>query len=482
MSLRPSAPASCGRRAWRLAPALLAAGCALSVEPTASGIRPPLRFVAAATQPEAAAAPDPAWWQGFASPELDRLMALALAGNLDVAAAVARLRQADAQLRIAEAQLLPFVDGSASVARARGTNANPGTPSNAGRRYGGDVVASWEIDFWGRLRAQRQAARDTANAFAFDIGAVTLSTQASLASTLFDLYGARERLAVQQGNLAIAERTLAILRQRLAAGTATGLDVAQQETEVAQQRAQIPPIEQTIAADSFALATLAGVTPEEVAVSPQRLAEIRVPAIAPGLPSDLLQRRPDVRAAEASLAAANADVTAARAALFPTISLSAEGGLQSIALQTLLRPGATFYSIGIGVTRPIFAGGRLEAQVEDARGRQEELLALYRRAILAALQDVETALSAFRQAAELVRLQQAREAAASRAFAVADAQLRAGTIDLLTLLSTQVALFNARLALAQARTQRLQAASDLFTALGGGWTDPRLRLAEATPR
>lgn len=458
--------------------AMALSACALPIEPADPGLAAPARFVSAAVAP--APAPDPAWWRDFASPELDRIMTAAMAGNLDLAAAVARLRQADEALRIAGAELLPLVSGNVSVGRARGTSATPGTPANAGRQYGGSLQASYQIDFWGGLRAQEQAARDSVSAAQFSIGTVTLSTQAAVASTLFDLLGAQEQLANQQDNLRIAERTLGILRQRLAVGTATGLDVAQQETVVAQQRAQVPPLRQIVEADTFALATLAGLRPDEITIAGQRLASIRVPEIEPGLPSAVLTRRPDVRLAEANLAAGSADVTAARAALFPTIGLTAEGGLQSIALQTLLRPGATIYSIAIGLTQTLFDGGALRAQLEQTRARRLELLANYRKAILSALQDTETSLSALARNRELVTLQMARVEAAQRAYAIADAQFRVGTIDLLTVLTTQTTLFNARLALVQARTARLQAAAALFTALGGGWTVEDLRAAAGT--
>ncbi len=458
--------------------ALVLTACALPIEPAELGIAAPGRFVAGAGTPAPAAAPDLDWWRAFGSADLDRIMAAAMEGNLDLAAAVARLRQADAVLRIAGAQLLPFVEGSVSVGRSRATSPTPGTPAEAGRRYGGSLDASYQIDFWGGLQAQEQAARDSVTVAEFGIGTVTLATQSAVAGTLFELLGAQEQLANQQDNLRIAERTLGILRQRLAVGTATGLDVAQQETVVAQQRAQVPPLQQIVEADAFALAALAGLRPGEITVGGQRLAAIRLPEIAPGLPSALLARRPDIRQAEANLAAASADVTAARAALFPTIALTAQGGLQSIALQTLLRPGATIYGIAVGLSQTLFDGGALRGQLAQARARREELLANYRQVILAALRDTETSLSALERNRELVTLQTARVDAAQRAYAIADAQFRAGTIDLLTVLTTQTTLFNARLALAQAQTARLQSAAALFTALGGGWNVENVRAAQ----
>ena len=464
------------RRGMLLASAAMLGGCALQTARPDRGIAPPARFVMAG--PAAGPAPDdPVWWRGFGAPTLDRLMAQAMAANQDIAVATARLRQADAQTRIAGAGLLPAVDADGSVERRRNTNRSPGAAAVGGNAFGASLTASWEIDFWGRLQARLDAARSSAVASAYNVGAVTLSTQSSVANGYFAYLGAVARLAIQRENLAAAENILGILRQRLAAGTATGLDVAQQEVVMAQQRAAAPPLQQSAEQNGFALATLSGGLPALLTAEGPSLRTLRVPPVAAGLPSEMLLRRPDVRLAEANLATSNADVTAARAALFPRITLTGSGGIQSLALETLLRPGSVLYNLAAGVTQPIFDGGSLRAQVEQARGVQEENLANYRRSILAALEDTETSLSALRRTTELVALQEAREAAARRAFQIADGQLRAGTIDLLTVLNTQSTLFSARDALALAVTQRLQAAASLFTALGGGWTMPQGRIA-----
>jgi len=459
------------RRGVLFAAAVSLGGCALQTERPDSGIVPPREFtMAGAAGPRS---DDPAWWRGFGAPTLDRLMQLAMEGNQDIAVAVARLRQADAFTRVAGAALLPTVDADGSVQRQRSTNRNPGSSGQGTNAFGGSLSAAWEIDFWGRLQARLDSARSSAAANAYNIGAVVLSTQSSVANGYFAYLGAVARLAIQRENLAAAENILGILRQRLDAGTATGLDVAQQEVVVAQLRATAPPLQQSAEQNGFALATLTGGLPALISPDGPPLRALRVPTIVPGLPSEMLLRRPDVRLAEANLAASNADVTAARAALFPRITLTGSGGIQSLALETLLRPGSVLYNLAAGITQPIFDGGSLRAQVEQARGVQEENLASYRRSILQALQDTETSLSALRGTTELVRLQEAREAAARRAFEIADAQLRAGTIDLLTVLNTQTTLFSARDALALAVTQRLQAAASLFTALGGGWTLPQ---------
>ncbi len=468
-------------RRGALAALVLTAGCAPRIEPASSGIRLPALFsrgTPAATPPVAMQWPDAAWWQAFGAPPLDALMRAAMDGNLDLAAATARVRQADAQVRISGAALLPSLDGDLSGGRSRSGSRNPGTAGRAENSFGATMSASYEVDFWGRNRAALEAARSSAQAARYAVGVTALSTQSAVANALFSVLGAREQLEIQRGNLEVATRNLGILRNRIAAGTATGLDVAQQETVVAQQRAAIPPLQQSADQNLLALGTLTGTNPGDMAVETLRIAAVRVPEVPAGLPSEVLARRPDVQLAEANLLTANANVAAARAALFPTIALTARGGVSATALDLLLRPGSTLYSLAAGLTAPIFDGGALRAQVDQFRARQEELLATYQRAILAALQETEANLSALRWNTELVELQRARVAAAQRAYDIAEAQLRAGTVDLLTVLNVQTSLFSARTALAQAQTSRLQAVAALFTALGGGWS---LDATAATP-
>lgn len=484
MPILPPARHSILRHVGIFGLALLAAGCAARIDPAESGLRLPTVFRMAEAAPAAVPMrwPEADWWRAFETPQLDRLMQAAMDGNLDLVAAGARLRQADAAVRISGAALLPRVDGDLTLARARGTNRNPGSAAAASNRFDGGLSASYEVDFWGRNRAILEGARSSADAARYAVGVTALSTQAAVANALFRVLGAQEQLEIQRGNLEVATRNLAILRQRLVAGTATGLDVAQQETAVALQRAAIPPLQQAAEQNSFALGTLTGVSPGEIAIQAVRLEEIRLPALGAGLPAEVLARRPDVRLAEANLASANANVAAARAALFPTIALTGSGGLQSAALETLLRPGATAYSLAAGLTAPIFNAGSLRAQVDQYSARQQELLANYQRAILAALEDTEASLSALRRSEESVELQRVREASARRAYAIAEAQLQAGTVDLLTVLTVQSSLFTARNALAQALADRLQAAAALFTALGGGWSLSSLPMADIGAR
>ncbi|MFZ6764933.1 efflux transporter outer membrane subunit [Pseudoroseomonas sp. WGS1072] len=445
----------------------LLAACGPRPEPVLSGLGPAPAFRAA--DPAAPVHwPDPEWWRGFRAPELDRLMALAMQGNFDLAAAAARVRQADAQLRITGAALLPTVGVDAGVTQARSVASGAARDRNS-TRYDATLSASYEVDFWGRNRSLAEAAAADARASRFDVGTVLLTTEASVANTYFQVLAAREELRTQQENLAAARRILGIIRQQVNFGTATGLDLAQQETVVAQLEASIPGLRQTADQGINALALLTGQPPAALRVTPDAFDRLAVPAAAPGQPAELLARRPDVLAAEAALAAANANVAAARAALLPNLTLSASGGVQSAALGTLLRPEAQFFSLVAGLAQTVFDGGALRGQVALSRAQAEALLVEYRRAIVTALSDTEDALVALRDTAEQERLRGEANARAQRAYDIAEAQLRAGTIDLITLLNTQQTLFSTRVSLVQARLARLQAAVALFRALGGGW-------------
>ncbi|MDQ1079651.1 efflux transporter outer membrane subunit [Pseudoroseomonas cervicalis] len=458
-SPRPALPAL-----LLLAPLLLAA-CAGGSTPPAAGI--PLagsfRHAAAA---EPVRWPEPDWWRGFNAPELDRLMALAMAGNLDLAQAEARIRQADASLRIAGAALLPSIDADVSASRQRSSGGGRAVTRNS---YGATLSASYEVDLWGGNAASRRSAEQSLRAARYNAGAIGISTTASLANTYFALLADRERLRVQSENVDAARRVLAVIRSQVQAGTATGLDLAQQETVVAQQEAQLPSLRQAIDQGVNAIALLIGQPPEQVLVAGSGLEGLRVPPAAPGQPAELLARRPDVLQAEANLAAAQANIDVARAALLPSLTLSAQGGVSGAVLGTLLRPEQQVWSLAAGLAQSVFDGGARRGQVELSQAQAEELLGAYRYAILDALRDVEDALVALRETTAQEEAYAEAASRAARAAQIAEAQLRLGTINLITLLNTQQTLFSARNALVEARLSRLQAATGLFRALGGGW-------------
>ena len=430
------------------------------------------RFGAQNPKVAQAALPTLDWWRSFHSRELTGIVERARDANLDIAAAVARVVQADAQARITGASLLPTVDFNGN-----GTHARSSQSGSSGVSFGGSehdnllttLNASYEIDFWGKNRAALKAAQEGAVASRFDTEVVSLSTVASAANAYFQVLAAQDRLKVARENLTSANRVLNLIKQRLNAGTASDLEVAEQESVVNGIRASIPPLQQIVTQNRNALAVLMARSPESVHIRGGSLNNIRVPRVTAGLPSELLTQRPDIREAEAQLAAANANVYNARAQFLPSITLTAEGGYESAVLKTLLRPESMLYTVAAGVTQPIFEAGRLTGNLDLQKGKQDELLQNYRKAVISAFSDVETALESVTQTARRERLQRDVVASSRRAFDISEQRFREGTIDLVTVLQTQQTLYQAQDTLVQARLAHLQAIVSLYQALGGGW-------------
>ena len=426
-------------------------------------------------QEGAAPWPSADWWHGFNSPTLNDLMDQARTANDDIGAAVARIRQADAQARIAGAPLLPSLSADAGATRERAQQAYLTPAGTLGSRpvtsntFTAELSASYEIDFWGRNRALRDAAVAAAVASRYDRATVELTVMQSVASTYFQALELRDRLKVANDNVASARDTLKGLQLEAQVGTLTALDVAQQETTVATLEAAIPPLNQQFGQTLDALSILVGKQPESVDITAGTLADLTEPEVAPGMPSDLLARRPDVAQAEAQLIAANANIAAARAAFFPTISLTANGGDVSSALSTLFNPVSRAWNLTGGITQPIFQGGALVGQYQLNKGRYAELLSDYHKAVISAFGNVEDALVSAQQTAEQLRRQQEAVATARRAYELTQAQFHAGVINILVVLSTETALFTAEDTLVQVKYSHLNALVALYSALGGGW-------------
>jgi outer membrane protein, multidrug efflux system len=465
---------------------IFAAAVGLCLAPMLAGClateRPELALEIPGAYKEAPRAPTSAppkldWWRDFRSKELTDLIQEAYTSNFDIAAAVARIIQADAASKIAGAPLLPNVALNASATRTRSSQAS-GNSSNGGgggserASYQAALNASYELDFWGKNRAISEAAQENAISTRFDRDTVALSTVASVATAYFLVLSSQDRLRIARQNVAAADRVLTLIKQRFEAGTASALEVAQQETLLAQQRAQIPPLDQILRQNVATLALLVGRAPAYMKVRGGSVFKIGIPRVTPGLPSELLIQRPDIRFAEAQLASADASVVAARAAFFPSITLTGEYGIASTALKNLFTPQAIFYQIAAGLAQPVFDGFRLEGQLEQAQGRQLELLSDYRKSIVSGFADVERALIAITDNAELERLQGQVVTASQQAFNIAETRLREGTVDLTTVLITQQALFNAQDAQVVVRLARLQAVLSLYQALGGSWMPP----------
>ena len=461
------------------------AGCSLGPHFRRPGLDLPAAFLGTPST-AAAAWPAPGWWRRFGSPELDALIDRARGFNTDLVAAAARVVQADAQARISGAPLLPTLDatGNASytrsgLGRSRSSAGLSGLGGGGGgghyidsRSYSVALAASYEVDFWGRNRATYEQAAALAVASRFDQATVALTVVSSVADTYFQVLAGQDRLRVAERNLHDSSQILGAYRARLSVGTANALDVSQQEALVAGQRANIPALRNTVEQQKLALGILLGTPPERVMVAGGSLNDLPLPSVAPGLPSALLERRPDIAYAEAQLVAANASIRAARAAFFPSITLTAQGGLTSAALSSLTGPGTLVAQLAAGLAQPIFDNGLRRGELDLAKGRYAELVAAYARSVLQSFTDVEQALAALRYAAEQETLEREAIKVAERSAAIARAQLQAGTIDIITSLNTQTTLFSDLDLLTQIRLARFQALVALFRALGGGWQEP----------
>lgn len=434
---------------------LLLAGCALPpVDHTPAAVpTPPLAWTQPAPAEDAVAI---TWWSAWGSAELDALIARAHAQSHDLAAAAARLRQAEAVLHATGAARAPTLDGSAAASRTEA----------GGRRTGTELAARYELDLWGRLDAGTQGAQALLRASRHDADALRLLLTARVAEAWLQAVGARERHTIAERSLASAERLLQFVAARARAGAATALELAQQRGLVATQRRSLAALRTEAAQGELALALLLGQA-QPLAPRSATLADLRAPGVALGLPAELLPRRPDIARAEAQLAAAQADVATARAALLPRVTFSAAlltGGARPSAL--LDHPA---HSLAAALATPLFDGRRLRAQHAQARARRDELLAQYRGAIAAAFLDVEAALAARAGADAQASAQADAVAQAERALGLAEARWRAGGETLLVLIDAQRSLYAAQLDAAQLQQARLASSVRLHQALGGGW-------------
>ena len=405
------------------------------------------------------------WWKSFSSDELTGLVTTAQANNLDVAAGAARVLQAQARTGTAASSLFPSVDLNGSAKR-QGSK-TPGTTYNS---FGTSLGASYELDFWGLAQDNLRAARNSARGAQYAQDVIMLTTNADVANTYFAVLGYRERLAISKKNIESAKRVLAITQAKVTNGVSSNLELAQQKALLAGQEAQVPALEEQERETRYALAILLGRVPEGFSVKGDSLEGIVAPPVAPGMPSSLLQRRPDIAEAEASLLAAHANLDAARAAFLPAIGLSGNGGYASNAIASLFNPSSLAWDIGASLLQTIFDGGRLTSQRDLAKAQEMELVATYRKTVLSALSDVETALGSNSSLAEQQRLVTEEVANAEEAFRISELQYREGVIDLLTLLQAQQTMFSSQDTLVQIKLARLQAGVGVYRALGGGWT------------
>ena len=450
-----------------IAAVVFATGCALhETQPKAPVL--PVAFEARSGEGNAAW-PSQDWYKGFGSPELQALIEQAARSNLDLTMARARVTQADARARQAGAAILPSVDAGGNGNYLAGHSVNGSAHET---EWAALLSASYEIDFWGKNRATARSANLLADASKADRDTVALTTLAGVADGYFQVLALRNRLAIATSNLNAAQKLLDVIQARFNAGMANPVELSTQKAVLATAALAIPELRQQEAEALAALAVLLGRAPEQFAIQSQSLDSLIEPMVGAGLPSELLRRRPDLFMAEANMRAANADLLAARAALFPSLTLTAAGGVQNPALNaaviSLSGAGPTL-NLGASITQTIFDRGRLRAVRAEAQAKEEELVAAYSAAILSSLVDVENALSALRHLEDARAAQEQSVAESERAFEGASLRYKEGSGDFLTVLEAQRTLYTARDQYSQYRLARFQAVVALCKALGGGW-------------
>lgn len=441
-------------------------GCALRGEPAKLQMPLPEQFSEAVSAPLPLPAPESTWWRGFDAAELDGLIAIALQENPDLTIATERVRQAEAAVRSAGSSLFPSLglSGSTSTRRTEPDAGGATTADSSGVSLG----VSYEVDLWGRLSAGKRAANASLDSTRFDQETARLTLTTGVANAYFQVLATRARLQVARDNLAIAERLMRIVEVRYRAGAASALDLSQQTTAVLIARAALPPLEVQDRQTQSALAILLGRQPEGFSLADRKIGELTVPEIGAGLPSELLVRRPDLASAEAQLRSADANVDAARAALLPSLQLSASGGLSSDNLLDLASPTRALGITG-SLAQTIFDGGRLSSQVDSSESQRRQLLESYRGSILTALKEVEDALSNAERYRRQEEAQTAVRDESRRSLALAELRLREGAAEMSTVLEAQRTLYSSEDQLAQLRQSRLSTAVDIIKAAGGGW-------------
>jgi NodT family efflux transporter outer membrane factor (OMF) lipoprotein len=404
------------------------------------------------------------WWKSFNSKELTAFIEEAHTGNLDLATAAARVEQMQAQYGGDIATLIPTVAVSGSVQQAGQHGTKPNSTFNAGIG-----VASYELDLWGRNFNGMRSGRENARAALFNQDTVAITTNANVANAYFTVLALRERVDVARRNIEAAKRILAITQAKVSNGVLSNLDLAQQTAQVLGEEASIPRLEEQEREARNALAILLGRMPGTLKIEAVNLDGLQAPTVQAGVPATLLTRRPDVKQAESSLMAAHADLDAARAAFLPGVTLNASGGWRSDDWDKFINPEKLAWSLGASVVEAIFDGGKLTSQRDYYKGRENELLAAYRSAVLNAVSDTETQIGSVAAYSEAERLTADQVKNAQEAFRISELQYREGVVDLLTVLQAQQTLFSAQDSLVQIKQARLQSGVGLYRALGGGW-------------
>jgi multidrug efflux system outer membrane protein len=447
-----------------LAAALALAGCGVtSPSRPASTLEIPAAW---RTQVGPAAQPEAGWWGAFGDPVLNELVQRALAHNGDLRIATSRLQEYQARVTVAASAQQPYLSANFTPVRARAISAF-GTPVEA-TSLNGSVQASYELDLFGKLASSTAAARADLQSQQALADATALSVAASTASGYLNLRGLDAQLALAQATLASRERSLALAKRQFEVGYSSRLDFAQAQAEYHVTAAVVPQLERAIAQQENALSVLVGASPGPIARG-ATLDALAAPAIAPGLPSELLRRRPDIAQAERAIAAADASLAAARDQLLPSIRLTGSAGLQAYSVSQLLSSPILLWSVGGSVLAPLFDAGRLRAQADIAASQRDRAVFAYETVVRNAFADTDNALSGVQRLDQQLAEAVQRRQAAAEVLRVAHNRYANGYASYLEELDAQRNSFSADVAVLQLRASLLATHVDLYRALGGAW-------------
>ena len=430
------------------------------------------------------------WWAAFNDPVLNDLEKQVEVSNQNLAAAVAAYSQSKALVEQAQSSFFPQITGTGSATRSKNstsgfsttTNNNTGgttingtpvdtTSINTGpqNRFTAQLGATWDIDVWGRIRREVESAKDTAKANQADIANAKLSAQITLANDYVQLREQDEAKRLLDATITAYAKTLDVTRNKYNAGVSAQSDVLTAQTTLQTAQAEAVDVARTRAALEHAIAVLVGKPPSKLSIQPLQTFNLQAPQVPVGMPSDLLERRPDVAAAERTMAAANAQIGVNFAGYFPDLSLSGDYGQSASTLSKLFNAANNSWSIGANLTQTIFDAGATQGRVRAAEASYRQQVALYRQTVLTALQQVEDNIAAIRVLETEEQLRVAASKEADQAEVIANNQYTAGTVDYTTLVVAQATALSARETAVQATMNRLQSTINLISALGGGW-------------
>ncbi|MDR2342655.1 MAG: efflux transporter outer membrane subunit [Campylobacteraceae bacterium] len=407
------------------------------------------------------------WWESFNSTVLNSLIKKARDNSPDILIAYENIEQARLQLGISEASYLPTASLSAGTSESRSDTS--GRDATTSKSTSASIRISYEIDLWGKIRANKEAALAKFDATVYDKDALTLSMYAAVAESYFSFLSYKERLAIAKNNLNISEQLMKIVEAKYKSGSVSLLDVSRQKSSLLSQQANVKSLELQEAQAKNALAILTGNLPQEFEIGTDSLWDLSIPQVEAGLPSELLLNRPDIAKAKANVAAANAAVRSANADRFPSFSLSGSGGISSSALASFKDPTSVL-SLALNAAYTLFDSGRLNDLKDIEISRTKSIIQSYNKVILTALQESDDALLSVAHQSSLAKLQNEIVEESSRSLDIASLQYKYGSSDLTTLLDAQNKYFSSKDAQASQRLNHLKSLVSLYKVLGGGWS------------